>query len=135
MSETDKAVKLFLADRLSFTACIAALDSALEDLIPRLNPDEKEFKRPPASEKEFLIVLIQDVVTALTLRNEAQEAFNKAIGQFPGGLPHPDGSQRIKNTSSQLSSAQKRLATAHNRLDDFLSRGIVPVDLRQRSGS
>ena len=39
-SETDAAVKLFLADRLSLTACIAALDSALEDLIPRLNPED-----------------------------------------------------------------------------------------------
>jgi hypothetical protein len=38
--ETDAAVKLFLADRLSLTACILALDSALEDLIPRLSPDD-----------------------------------------------------------------------------------------------
>jgi hypothetical protein len=36
--ETDEVVKLFRARALSFTACIAALDSALEDLIPRLNP-------------------------------------------------------------------------------------------------
>ena len=38
--ETDEVVKLFLADRLSLTACIVALDSALEDLIPRLNPED-----------------------------------------------------------------------------------------------
>ena len=38
--ETDAAVKLFLARALSLTACIAALDSALEDLIPRLNPED-----------------------------------------------------------------------------------------------
>jgi hypothetical protein len=38
--ETDEVVKLFLARALNFTACIAALDSALEDLIPRLNPED-----------------------------------------------------------------------------------------------
>jgi hypothetical protein len=38
--ETDEVVKLFLARALSLTACIAALDSALEDLIPRLTPDQ-----------------------------------------------------------------------------------------------
>ena len=38
--ETGEVVKRFLTGRLSFTACIAALDSALEDLIPRLNPED-----------------------------------------------------------------------------------------------
>jgi hypothetical protein len=38
--ETDEVVTLLLAGRLSLTACIAALDSALEDLIPRLNPED-----------------------------------------------------------------------------------------------
>lgn len=38
--ETTEVVKLFLADKLSFTACIAALDSAHEDLIPRLKPED-----------------------------------------------------------------------------------------------
>ena len=38
--ETDAAVTLFLARALSFTACIAALDSALEDLILRLTPEQ-----------------------------------------------------------------------------------------------
>ena len=38
--ETAEVVGLFLAGRLSFTACIAALDSALEDLIPRLKAED-----------------------------------------------------------------------------------------------
>jgi hypothetical protein len=38
--ETAEVIKLFLADKLSFTACIAALDSALEDLIPRLKAED-----------------------------------------------------------------------------------------------
>ena len=38
--ETTEVVRLFLAHRLSFTACIAALDSALEDLLPRLTAEQ-----------------------------------------------------------------------------------------------
>jgi len=38
--KTTEVVKLFLARRLNFGACIAALDSALEDLIPRLKPED-----------------------------------------------------------------------------------------------
>jgi hypothetical protein len=38
--ETTEVVRLFLAGKLSFTACIAALDSALEDLIPRLKAED-----------------------------------------------------------------------------------------------
>ena len=38
--ETREVIKLFLSRKLSLTACIAALDSALEDLIPRLTADQ-----------------------------------------------------------------------------------------------
>ena len=38
--ETAEVVRQFLAPKLSLTGCIAALDSALEDLIPRLTPDQ-----------------------------------------------------------------------------------------------
>jgi hypothetical protein len=38
--ETAAVVKLFLARKISFPACIAALDSALEDQIPRLKPED-----------------------------------------------------------------------------------------------
>ena len=98
--------------------------------------DEKEVKRrPPGSEKKVLDLLIQDVVDAAALKSEACEAFNAAIDQFPSGLPYPDGAQRVKNTSAQLSTARKILRTAHDRLDDFLKAGIVPEDLKQVNGS
>src|SRR5437868_3445433 len=86
---------------------------------------ETEVKRkPPTNDKDFLEVLIQDVLDATGSRNEASNAFNAAIGQFPSGLPYPDGAQRIKNTSAQLSTARKHMMMAHDRLNDFLSRGI-----------
>src|ERR1700681_3797846 len=83
--------------------------------------DETEVKRkPPRSEKEVLRVLIQNVVDATAFTNEANEGFDVAISQFPSGLPFPAGAQQIKNTSAQLSTARKKLATARNRLDAFL---------------
>ena len=98
--------------------------------------DEKEVKRkPPGRENKVLNLLIQDVVVAATLKNEACEAFNAAIDQFPSGLPYPDGAQCVKNTSALLSIARKKLRTAHDRLHDFLHAGIVPEDLRRGSGS
>ena len=49
--------------------------------------------------------------------------------------PHPDGVHRIKNASNKLTAARKEMGTAHNRLDDFLSRGVVPDDLKEGSSS
>ena len=90
-------------------------------------------KRKPPGEKKVLDLLIQDVVDAATLKSKACEAFDAAIDQFPSGLPYPDGAQRVKNTSVQLSTARNILRTARNRLEDFLNVGIVPEDLKQRS--
>ncbi len=39
-SETQKVVKLFLAQRISFPDCIAALDAALAKFIPRMRREE-----------------------------------------------------------------------------------------------
>jgi len=63
---------------------------------------------------------------------EATREFNEVMGQFPSGLPHPDGVQRISNVSNKLTAARKDVATAHNRLNDYLSRGIVPDHLKKR---
>jgi hypothetical protein len=90
-------------------------------------------RKPPTSEKEVLRILIQEVIDATAEKNEAVDAFEVVIGQFPCGLPHPDGSQRIENSSHRLSSARKKAASAHSRLSEFLDRGIVPEDLK-RSG-
>jgi hypothetical protein len=87
-------------------------------------------RKPPTSERDILTVLIQEVIDATTEKNEASDAFEVVIGQFPSGLPHPDGSQRIANSSRHLSNARKKVMMAHTRLSQFLDRGIVPEDLR-----
>ena len=96
--------------------------------------DEREGRRkPPMTEQEIRTTLFQDLLRATACNGEAAREFNEATGQMPSGLQHPDGVQRIKNASNKLSVARKEMATAHNRLNDYLSRGIVPEDLK-RSG-
>jgi hypothetical protein len=90
-------------------------------------------RKPPTSEKEVLRILIHEAIDATAEKNEASDEFDIVMGQFPSGLPHPDGSQRIANSSQRLSIARKKVMMAHTRLTDFLDRGIMPVDLK-RSG-
>ena len=94
--------------------------------------DERNVRRKlPAIEDRVRTTLIQDVIEATALKNQASEVFEIVMGQFPSGLPHPDGSLRIKNASVGLSMARKEMMKAHNRLNDYLSRGIVPEDLKR----
>jgi hypothetical protein len=69
-----------------------------------------------------------------TARFHASEAFNAIMSDVPSALPHPDGTQRIHNVSRKLSAARKEMMKAHARLNDFLSQGIIPEDLKQGSG-
>jgi hypothetical protein len=79
-------------------------------------------------DKRVRVTLVQDLVDSHARINWASEAFGANI---PNALPHPTGTQRIRNASSELSAARKEMRKAHSRLNDFLSRGIVPEDLKQ----
>jgi len=81
--------------------------------------------------------LVREALTREVLENTAKksEAFRKfeaTMLQVPSGLPHPDGVQRIKNASNDLSVARKEMARAYARLADYLDRGIVPEDLKAK---
>jgi hypothetical protein len=86
-------------------------------------------QKPPKREIEVLSILIQEVIDATAEKNEASDEFDVLMDQFPSGLPYPDGSQRIANSSQRLSSARKKVMMAHTRLTDFVDRGIVPEGL------
>ena len=91
---------------------------------------EHEARRAsPESAQKIRLALIQDLVDATVREKAASDEFNTAIGQFPSGLPHPDGSQLIQNASCKLIAARKNMGRAHSRLNDFLDRGIIPADL------
>jgi hypothetical protein len=90
-------------------------------------------RKPPGTEQEIRTTLLEDLVEATRRSHEASGEFEAVTGRFPSGLPHPDGAQQIKNASNELSIARKQMMRAHNRLNDYLGRGIVPEDLK-RSG-
>jgi hypothetical protein len=87
--------------------------------------------KPPVTADQVRTTLIEGVLEAMALKNKAFEAFEMLKEQFPNGLPSPNGSQLIKDVSEELSMARRRTMTAHNRLNDFLARGIVPEDLKR----
>src|ERR1700741_540617 len=88
-------------------------------------------RKPPAPSLEIRSILQCELISATRRATEATREFNEVMGQFPSGLPHPDGVQRIKNASNKLTVARQEMATARNRLNDYLSRGIVPDDLKK----
>lgn len=90
-------------------------------------------RKPPAPSLEVRSILHSELIRATKRAAEATREFNQVVGQFPGGLPEPNGAQQIQNASNALTIARKEMATAHNRLNDFLNRGVVPEDLK-RSG-
>jgi hypothetical protein len=67
--------------------------------------------------------LLQNVADATMRAEAASEAFEKVVGDIPSGMPHPDGVQRIKNVSQQLSKARDEVLEAQRALDDYMSRG------------
>jgi hypothetical protein len=85
----------------------------------------------PAREQQIRTILVNSLVEATTRTSVASQAFNIVMSQFPSGLPHPDGSRQIHNASAALAAARKELMMAHNRLNDYLGRGIIPEDLKQ----
>jgi hypothetical protein len=92
-------------------------------------------RKPPATEQQIRNDLLQDILRSTSLTSEAAREFDCVMGQFPGGLPHPHGAQRIKNASHNLSVARKEMVKAHQRLNDFLNTGAAPQDLKKSARS
>ena len=88
-------------------------------------------RKPPTAEQSIRTRLLQEVLEATARSSQAAREFEAVIGQFPSGLPHPDGSQRIESASQNLTVARKALMKAHNRLSDYHERGIVPEELKR----
>ena len=95
--------------------------------------EEREPKRKPPNGDQIRTALVNCIAQATARVSEANHKFSEAIGQFPSGLPHPDGVQRIKNASSELALARKEMMIAHKRFNEYVHRGIVSADLK-RSG-
>jgi hypothetical protein len=88
-------------------------------------------RKPPAKAQDIRTILFQDLLRTAACSSEAASEFDEGTGQVPSGLQHPESVQGIDNASIKLSVARKEMATALDRLNNYLRRGIVPEDLRQ----
>jgi hypothetical protein len=73
--------------------------------------------------------LLQEVRQATERVNAAAEGFSLILKDVPSNVPAPDGTFRIKQASHELSTARAEMMRAHRRLNDFLSRGVIPEDV------
>jgi hypothetical protein len=85
-------------------------------------------RKPPATESEIRAILTKELAKAKVRAAEACDSFNEIMGR----VPSPHGTQQIHNASRKLSSARKEMMKAHNRLYNYLRRGIVPEDLKAK---
>src|SRR5258708_33888261 len=85
------------------------------------------------TETQIHTVLKDELAVATEQAVQATETFFRVTTEIPSGLPHPDGTQRIHNASHDMSQARVRMSLAHKRLNDYLTSGLVPDDLK-RSG-
>ena len=88
-------------------------------------------RRALEADKRVRVTLVKDLVDSHARINWALDVFGAVANNIPSS--HPDGTRRIRNASSELTAARKEMMKAHSRLNDFLTEGIVPEDLK-RSG-
>ena len=86
--------------------------------------------RPTSAESQIRLNLLQEVRQATDRVNAASESFSMIIKDIPSDVPHPDSALRITKASRELSTAREEMLRAHRRLNDFLSRGVIPDDLK-----
>jgi hypothetical protein len=79
------------------------------------------------------ITLFRSLHEATKCAEAATDAFAAITSSIPSRMPHPDGVQRIRNASRELTEARNEMMQAHKRLNEFLETGAVPDDLK-RSG-
>jgi hypothetical protein len=72
-------------------------------------------ERNPPTSHQIRTILETSVVQATREVGKANQEFRDAASKFPSGLPHPDGSQTIKNASNTLTVARNEMMTAHKR--------------------
>jgi hypothetical protein len=93
-----------------------------------------ESKRtPPMSDRDIRDTLRREMLGAEERGRSAIAAFDAVSNDISNRVPDPGRVQRIHNASRNVSFARSDLMKAHNRLNDYLARRIVPEDLK-RSG-
>jgi len=78
---------------------------------------------------KVLKIMQSDIDATKLAMQHAMKVFDGMVRDVPSGIPHPDGLQRLKNASRDLSSARAALNAAVARQCAFVLHGIVPDDL------
>jgi hypothetical protein len=92
-------------------------------------PNCSPITRQP-TEPQVHHILNAQLEEAIEKAVQASAAFFVVVTEISSGIQHRDGTQRIHEASRDLSLAREKMTTAHNRLNDYLGRGIVPEDLK-----
>jgi hypothetical protein len=95
--------------------------------------DRQVSRSSPTAGGDIRIALVEDLLKTTAQFDVASREFSTALRDIPGWPPQPDGTQHIKNISHKLTAARKDMMRAHNRLNDYVERGIVPEDLKRAS--
>ena len=64
--------------------------------------------------------LTQHLAGATFRADAASESFQEVVNEIPSNIPHPDGIQRIKKASQQLTKARDEMMEAHRLLDNYI---------------
>jgi hypothetical protein len=107
------------------------LHNSGEPICVECSQERENTLKPPAAYQQIRTTLLQDLVEATSRSYKARRKFEAIMGQFPSDLPRPGGAKLIENASNKLSIARKAMMKAHNRLNDYLGRGIVPEDIKR----
>ena len=89
---------------------------------------ETDAKRKPPRSDDIRRILEYQLLRASRRAKEATEVFKTAI---PSAGAHPDGLQRILSAYQTVHACQKEMERAYTRLKDYLSRRIVPENLKR----
>jgi hypothetical protein len=90
----------------------------------------KSDARLVSGESQIQTELLEAVKHATDRVNAAADSFSFIMRDIPSNLPPPDSTSRITLASRELSTARAEMMKAHRRLNEFLSRGVVPEDLK-----
>ena len=75
-------------------------------------------------------ILQEEFHAAVQRRDLASAYFDEVRRAVPSGLPHPDGTQLIRNASRDYSAALDGLTRAVLRVTHFEVTGVIPDDLK-----
>src|SRR6476661_7791132 len=72
------------------------------------------------SPDETLKVLRAEMNAATERARLASERFDAILQDLPSGIPHPDGTQRIRNASREYADARKDLMETLRKINDYV---------------